>query len=53
LSAWFNWLPTLAQQRQSAVFRASVINSGRLRYWQEHGFPAQCRAVGTDDFACD
>ncbi len=53
LVSWFGWLPSLAQQRQSAAFRTSVINSGRLRYWQEHGFPAQCRAVGTDDFACD
>jgi TolB-like protein len=53
LQSWFNWLPALAKQRQSAVFRKSVIDSGRLRYWQEHGFPVQCRAVGTDDFACD
>jgi hypothetical protein len=53
MPAWLNWLPTLAHHRQSAAFRASVIDGGRLHYWQEHGFPAQCRAVGTDDFACD
>ena len=53
LVSWFSWLPTLAHHRQSATFRANVIDSGLLRYWQEHGFPAQCRAVGTDDFACD
>jgi TolB-like protein len=52
-TAWFNWLPTLAHHRQSAAFRTSVIEGGRLRYWQDHGFPPQCRAVGTDDFACD
>lgn len=51
--SWFNWLPTMAHHRQSAVFRTSVIEGGRLRYWQDHGFPAQCRAVGTDDFSCD
>jgi TolB-like protein len=53
LVSWFNWLPTLAHHRQSAAFRTSVIEGGRLRYWQDHGFPTQCRAVGTDDFACD
>ncbi len=53
LESWFGWLPTMAHHRQSAVFRKSVIDGGRLRYWQEHGFPPQCRAVGADDFVCD
>ncbi len=53
LESWFIWLPTLAHHRQSAAFRTSVIDSGRLRYWQEHGFPPQCRALGADDFECD
>jgi len=51
--SWFNWLPSMAHHRQSAAFRTSVINGGRLRYWQEHGFPPQCRAVGADDFVCE
>jgi TolB-like protein len=50
---WLSWLPTFRAHRQLPVFRAHVVASGRLRYWQEHGFPAQCRAVGKDDFACD
>lgn len=50
---WISWLPGMAVHRQSSGFRASVREGGRLRYWQEHGFPAQCRAVGTDDFVCD
>ncbi len=50
---WITWLPVFRAHRQSPVYRANVVASGRLRYWQEHGFPAQCRAVGKDDFACD
>ncbi len=53
LPNWITWLPNLQAHRQSPAFRANVVASGRLRYWQEHGFPAQCRAVGKDDFACD
>jgi adenylate cyclase len=51
--SWTAWLPTMANHRRSPVFRSSVIDGGRLRYWQDHGFPAQCRPLGTEDFACD
>jgi len=47
------WLPTMAHYRQSAAFRTNVIEGGRLRYWQEHGFPPQCKPLGTDDFECE
>jgi TolB-like protein/Tfp pilus assembly protein PilF len=53
LASYLEWLPTQAHYRRSPAFRTSVIDGGRLRYWQEHGFPPQCRAVGADDFACD
>jgi tetratricopeptide (TPR) repeat protein len=53
LASYLEWLPTQAHYRRSAAFRTSVIDGGRLRYWQEHGFPPQCRAVGADDFVCD
>jgi tetratricopeptide (TPR) repeat protein len=53
LASYLEWLPTQAHYRRSAAFRTSVIEGGRLRYWQEHGFPPQCRAVGADDFVCD
>jgi adenylate cyclase len=49
----FIWLPVMATHRQSPAFKASVIRSGRLRYWQAEGFPAQCRPVGREDFTCD
>jgi adenylate cyclase len=53
VESWVPWLPTMAHHRRSPVFRAAVIDSGRLRYWQEHGFPTQCRPLGAEDFACD
>jgi adenylate cyclase len=51
--SWLGWLPTMANYRRTPEFRAHVIDGGRLRYWQDHGFPAQCRPLGTEDFACD
>jgi adenylate cyclase len=52
-ASWVSWLPTMAKYRQSPAFRSNVIHGGRLRYWQDHGFPAQCRPLGTEDFECD
>ncbi len=50
--AWF-WLSTYKHFRQSPEFRTLMHNNGFLEYWQERGFPPQCRAVGADDFECD
>ena len=47
------WLPEMAHYRRSDAFKSHTIESGILAYWQAHGFPPQCRAVGTDDFECD
>ena len=47
------WLPMFDEYRQSATFKATVIESGLLAYWQAEGFPPQCRALGNDDFTCD
>jgi hypothetical protein len=30
-----------------------IRDFGLFAYWQKHGFPPQCRAVGDDDFECD
>jgi adenylate cyclase len=49
----FIWLPIMATHRQTPAFKASIIRSGRLRFWQAEGFPAQCRPVGLGDFTCD
>lgn len=47
------WLPEMAHYRRSEVFKYHTRESGILAYWLSHGFPPQCRAVGTDDFECD
>lgn len=39
--------------RQSDRFKDYIRSSGILAYWQEHGFPPQCRATGNDAFECD
>ncbi|MGE4073104.1 MAG: hypothetical protein AB7E72_18200 [Lysobacterales bacterium] len=52
-NAWTAWLPVYASYRKSATFKDYVIRSGLLRYWQQHGFPAQCKPLGSKDFDCD
>jgi len=47
------WYPELRAWRQSDTFRNRIRQSGLLDFWRAHGFPPQCRPVGTDDFACD
>jgi tetratricopeptide (TPR) repeat protein len=49
---WY-WLPNYKRFRQSPEFRRMMRDDGNLQYWQVRGFPAQCRAVGADDFECD
>jgi hypothetical protein len=39
--------------RRSPEFKAHMTASGLPDYWRKHGFPPQCRAIGTDDFACE
>ena len=39
--------------RQSDEFKAHVRDSGIYGYWQEKGFPPQCKPIGADDFECD
>lgn len=33
--------------------KRKILETGVLAYWKAHGFPAQCRALGSDDFDCD
>ena len=49
---WY-WLPNYRHFRQSPEFGVLMRKGGYLEYWQERGFPPQCRAVGADDFECD
>jgi adenylate cyclase len=47
------WDAAFASYRRSPQFKARIKNFGVYDYWRKHGFPPQCRAAGTDDFACD
>jgi len=47
------WQPEFHAMRQLDLFRDRVRENGVLEYWQEYGFPPQCRPVGDDDFECD
>ena len=39
--------------RRSPEFKAHATASGLPDYWRKHGFPPQCKAVGSDDFECE
>lgn len=39
--------------RNSPAFKRFLNRSGVPAYWQQHGFPPQCRAIGDKDFVCD
>jgi TolB-like protein/Tfp pilus assembly protein PilF len=47
------WNQAHGRMRQSDSFRDFIRQSGILGYWQQHGFPPQCRAAGANDFECD
>jgi TolB-like protein len=51
-ATWF-WHPTYAAVRKTERFRKVARDLGLVAYWRARGFPAQCRATGADDFACD
>ena len=46
------WHPEAGELRRLPIFKTIVRESGALAYWQERGFPPQCRPVGADDFKC-
>ena len=46
------WHPYGDEFRKTDVSKAVMRESGVLAYWQAHGFPPQCKAVGDDDFEC-
>ena len=47
------WGPEFTRYRQSGEFKRFIEQGGVLAYWQEHGFPPQCRAAGASGFECD
>ena len=46
------WHPTYGVVRKTERFKQVVRNMGLVNYWRERGWPAFCRPVGADDFAC-
>ena len=49
----FWWYPYPEDFKQSPHRLRMIRDFGFFAYWQKHGFPPQCRAVGDDDFECD
>jgi len=47
------WLKEAAGFRQSNYFKPFVRDRGWLTYWQQNGFPDNCRPQGKEDFECD
>jgi TolB-like protein/tetratricopeptide (TPR) repeat protein len=46
------WLADTAYFRKKPAFK-EFVNTHLLAYWQENGFPPQCRALDDGDFECD
>jgi tetratricopeptide (TPR) repeat protein len=47
------WIRAHPGWRNSAGFKKVLELTGVTAYWESHGYPPQCRAVGADDFTCD
>jgi len=47
------WDESHQNVRRAPQFKRHMKATGALDYWQEHGFPPQCRPIGDDDFECD
>ena len=47
------WDPMMRRYRQTDDFKSYMRESGVYDYWQQAGFPPQCRPLGDDDFECD
>ena len=51
-STWF-WHKSYAPVRKLERFKAYARNIGFADLWRARGWPAACRPVGANDFACD
>jgi TolB-like protein/tetratricopeptide (TPR) repeat protein len=51
-SAGLKWEPDAAYYRKTPEFK-EFVNTHLMDYWQENGFPSQCRALADGDFMCD
>ena len=46
------WLPSMRDVRQLPRFKIFMRDIGLVDYWNELGWPAFCRPLGGEDFAC-
>ncbi|MFC1777589.1 hypothetical protein ACFL3I_09645 [Pseudomonadota bacterium] len=46
------WHPDAAYYRKTSSFK-DFVNTHLMEYWQQNGFPSQCRALDGGDFECD
>jgi len=52
--AILSWTTTGFPEWAKSPERKRLMRERKLDvYWRKHGFPPQCRAVGSDDFTCD
>jgi hypothetical protein len=49
----FWWYPYPEDFKQSPHRKRMIRDMGIFAYWQQHGYPPQCRPDGDDDFECD
>jgi tetratricopeptide (TPR) repeat protein len=47
------WHPSYAAVRKTERFKAYVRRAGMVEYWQQKGWPNECRSLGVGDFVCD
>jgi TolB-like protein len=52
VNARLMWQPDTAYFRKKPAFK-EYVNRHLMAYWQEHGFPPQCRPTNDGDFECD
>ncbi len=51
-NANMNWHPDAAYYRKKPAFK-EFVKANFMDYWQQNGFPTQCRALEDGDFECD
>lgn len=53
VQAVYLWLPQFREMRQLPEFKTLLRDIGIVAHWDAYGWPAVCRPLGRDDFACD
>ena len=51
-TSWFNY-PIINPLRNTESYKDLIRKINLDDYWRENGFPANCRPIGEDDFACN